>query len=98
MCDELTSLAILFGLIAVSLVPVWLEFRGRTKLDDWLAGHALEVVRIERRRLRLGPFAWPPNWPTFVYFLTVRDKAGHAREVWVAVNPLAGPARVSWAD
>jgi len=54
----------------------------RSKIEHWCRTHELQLVSLDRRYLRTGPFFFSLN-TTLVFYATVRDSSGIEKHLWI---------------
>lgn len=61
----------------------WHMKRSRDLLNMWADENGLRVVDSERRYMRRGPFFWTTGKGQEVFYVTVQDQSGQARNAYV---------------
>jgi hypothetical protein len=74
---------IIVGFFAVVLLGMWHYSRGRQLLEGWAGRQGLDLVDVEVRFLRRGPFFWTTSNGQLVYYVSLRDGSGEIRRAWV---------------
>ncbi len=72
-------------------------------LRRWADENGFTLVQQERREFRRGPFFWSSSKDQVVYYVTVRDRGGRLRHVWVRVGSwflgiMSDKTEVKWDD
>ena len=76
---------IVFGIAIASLV--WQTTRSRELLDQWAQREGFQLLAVERRYMRRGPFFWTTSKGQEVFFVQVLDlQSGQVRPAWVRVG------------
>lgn len=76
---------IMFAVVIASLV--WQTARSRELLDGWAQREGLQLLQVERRYMRRGPFFWSTSKGQEVFFVQVLDsRSGQVRPAWVRVG------------
>ena len=108
------SLIDIFRAFAIALVAIaafigwfWLHIsRAKSVLHTWAAENGFQIVSFDKRyMINTGLFKWWTNSRSqIVFFVRVRDKAGHERTGWVRCGTYFGgvlfsnQAEVKWQD
>ncbi|MBN1657432.1 MAG: hypothetical protein JXA93_03470 [Anaerolineae bacterium] len=80
--DTIGVLAILIVVGLVALVIYVHISRSQKLLRRWADENGYELLNVEHRMFRKGPFVWSSRGQT-VYRVEVRDKGGIVRKGWV---------------
>lgn len=96
--------------VSIALLPVgllalkWVNAICRRVIKEWAASNDYQLLKVERRYIRVGPFMWIMNpvglWGlcrknTFVYYVKVLthngiDHGGHIRHAWLRLSTYTG--------
>jgi hypothetical protein len=81
------SLAIFLGVaFIITLYLTWFFSRSRTLLRRWAIANRYELLQVETRNLRRGPFFQRSSKHQAVCFITVRDQDGRERSGWLCLG------------
>lgn len=81
----------------------WKFTRSRILLEQWAHRNEYSIVKSERRSIVTGPFVWTSSRNQTIYFVTITDKTGKRRNVWVRcggyyLGALSDEVDVRWTD
>src|ERR1700722_3649168 len=83
MHDFAGILAVAAVVIGVRVIFYWQHARSRSLIAGGAAQNRFEVLTIEARYLRKGPFFWTSSNAQTIYSITVRDDQNQIRSGWV---------------
>ena len=101
------TIPIVCGLIVVGVVVIasfaWTQSRSRSVIELWAEANQFQIISSEERYFSRGPFFWTTSKGQTVYYITVRDAAGHLRSGWIRCGSWWGglfsdQAEVRWDD
>lgn len=69
-------------IILVAAVIGTLRANYRRQIEHWCRAHEFQLVSLDRRYLRTGPFLFSLN-TTLVFYATVRDSSGIEKHLWI---------------
>ena len=89
--------------LLVGLANRWHFQRAARILGRWAADNGYDLLTIEHRFFRLGPFWWRTSKGQVVYWVVVQDRSGVQRAGYVRVGSwffgvLSDTADVIWRD
>ena len=93
---------LLVGILLIAYMA-WFFSRSRSVLEQWAQANGYEILHSEYRNLFRGPFFWTSSKGQTVYYVKVRDRAGHERSGWVRCGGFwaglfSDKAEVRWED
>jgi hypothetical protein len=78
---------VVFGVLAVIVIMVssmiWRGSRSESMLQKWARENGFTLLSEERRTFFKGPFFWTSGKGQMVFYVAVRDAAGHIRHAWI---------------
>ena len=84
--ELLPVLGVAAAVFFVALLWAWHFRRSRDILRRWADENGYELVSVERRFVFRGPFWWRTAKGQEVFYVVVRDSAGHCRNAHVRVG------------
>lgn len=104
--SNIGSFFLLFAFAAVIVgIAVFSLTRAKRVLRRWVDSGGFEILESEARYLSTGAFkSWQVSRGQYIYFVRVRDKAGHQRSGWVRCGSFFGgvmfcdEAEVRWDE
>lgn len=90
--NENTAICLLVFIlvIAANLWLFWTASKSRKVIQRWAEEHGFQVVSLEERWLRRGPFFWTTSRAQTVSYITVIDSANQRRSGWIRCGSWLG--------
>jgi hypothetical protein len=93
------------AVLILLMIPIlaWHFRRSKEMVERWAAANAFEIIAMERRLLRVGPFFWRRSRGHEVFYIVVRNARGEQHMAYVRtggwfLGQLSEQVSVEWDD
>ncbi|MBX0328360.1 hypothetical protein K2Z83_11800 [Oscillochloris sp. ZM17-4] len=87
MRDVIFPLLIMAVAIGVAIASIaWTRRRADAMLAGWAATNGYQLLQVEPRYLRTGPYFWRRSRSQMIYYVTVSDPRGWPRSGYVRLG------------
>ena len=98
--ELLIACAFAFVVALVVWLNVWLSGRSKVLIEKWASENGLELIHLESRWFRKGPYFWKSSKSQLVYFVTLLSH-GQTRTAYIRcggfwVGPLSDQIDITW--